>query len=484
MEKAVKVMKASIRETRDDDAVPPKVGAVLWWPDGRTDTASRGELREGDHAEYTLIERKHGDEDLSSCVLFATLEPCGPDARNPPKIGCARRITNARIKKVYYGREDPHPRVAGEGLRYLKEHGVEVIPFDREFQEEINLENRAFFEQALVKAAEEEQATTLPPLPHDRPAPLVSLQDLDAGALEAYKSFLLKGNGGDEALFHRRLLYQGLLHETDDQGLLPTGFAFLLFGKDPRDVFPQAGVLATFERPTGDELENFDGPMSLAPEKVLKWLRGKLPDEIDRSTARRGKIQEPFYEMVREGLVNAIMHRDYDMEGAKIQFLAEEDKVVIRSPGAPMPPITLEDLQNFTAPMVSRNPRLHAVFSTMELAEERGLGLKSLRTRAREAGLPLPTYSFREPYLDLTIYRTPEAALHALPKEMLDELSDSEREGWEWLTGFETVTASDYESQLKIPRRTVLNHFNSFIDLGLLKKEGSGSATRYRVLQP
>lgn len=87
MEMAVDVMKASVREARSDDTITPKVGAVLWKPDGTIGTASRGELREGDHAEYTLIERKNGHENLDGTVLFATLEPCGPDSRNPPKIG-------------------------------------------------------------------------------------------------------------------------------------------------------------------------------------------------------------------------------------------------------------------------------------------------------------------------------------------------------------------------------------------------------------
>jgi ATP-dependent DNA helicase RecG len=121
MEQAIEVMKASVPEQRADDTITPKVGAVLWKRDGTTVSACRGELREGDHAEYTIIERKNGHEKLGDCALFATLEPCAPDSRTPPKIGCARRITNARIKKVYYGCQDPHPKVAGEGLRYLKQ---------------------------------------------------------------------------------------------------------------------------------------------------------------------------------------------------------------------------------------------------------------------------------------------------------------------------------------------------------------------------
>lgn len=113
MEMAIDVMRQSISEPRDDHAVPPKVGAVLWKPDGTIETAARGELRYGDHAKFTLLERKNRSNRLDGSILFATLEPCAPGARNHPKLACAERIVNARIKEVYVGIQDPHPKVAG-----------------------------------------------------------------------------------------------------------------------------------------------------------------------------------------------------------------------------------------------------------------------------------------------------------------------------------------------------------------------------------
>ena len=55
MEEVVEVMRNSITEVRADGKPMPKVGALIVKPDGSTATAYRGELREGDHAEYTLI---------------------------------------------------------------------------------------------------------------------------------------------------------------------------------------------------------------------------------------------------------------------------------------------------------------------------------------------------------------------------------------------------------------------------------------------
>src|SRR5438876_2745962 len=72
---------------------------------------------------------------LDGAKLFATLEPCAPGARKHPKLGCAERIVNARIKEVWVGIEDPDPLVDRQGIKYLQEHGVTVTVFDRDLQE-------------------------------------------------------------------------------------------------------------------------------------------------------------------------------------------------------------------------------------------------------------------------------------------------------------------------------------------------------------
>ncbi|OFZ25999.1 MAG: hypothetical protein A2381_11705 [Bdellovibrionales bacterium RIFOXYB1_FULL_37_110] len=88
------------------------------------------------------------------------------------------------------------------------------------------------------------------------------------------------------------------------------------------------------------------------------------------------------------------VHRDYSIQGAKCQVIISAKKIIIKSPGLPVEPITIEKVKSFEAPMLSRNPILHYVFAKMKLAEERGLGLKSMRMRAIKAHLPLPEYSY------------------------------------------------------------------------------------------
>jgi len=111
MEQALEIMRQSVEEPRADGKPQTKVGAVLYTPDEKVETAFRGELRYGDHAEFTLLERKNGHKKLDGSILFTTLEPCAPGARKHPKMSCAERVFAARIKQVWLGIEDPDPTV-------------------------------------------------------------------------------------------------------------------------------------------------------------------------------------------------------------------------------------------------------------------------------------------------------------------------------------------------------------------------------------
>jgi ATP-dependent DNA helicase RecG len=196
------------------------------------------------------------------------------------------------------------------------------------------------------------------------------------------------------------LLRQHGLLEVDGGGAFPTGFGLLLFGKQPRNVVQQAGLLARAELANGkSSRKEFGDAMVLIPGQIEEWLSTVLPSTIDRSQMeRREQIDLPF-EMIREAVVNALIHRDYDIVGQKCQLVVDGDTITIKSPGGPIPPITLDQMRSFSAPMKSRNPVLHYVFARMGMAEEMGYGLNSLKRRAESLGLPLPTYSMDGEYL-------------------------------------------------------------------------------------
>lgn len=485
MKLSIEIMKQSVQETRKDDKVSPLVGAVIYKPDGTIETACRGELRYGDHAEYTLLERKNRSCRLDGSILFTTLEPCAPESRRHPKLSCAERIVLARIKEVWVGIEDPDPTVDRKGIRYLQDNGVTVHMFDRDFQEIILKDNSKFISQAIERAAaasEEKKLKKVTLSNLENVFTATDIGDVSDEALEQYRAIAKIKDEIGSVLFKRRLLQQGLL--TDKKGkLVPTGYGILLFGKEPRTAIPQAGLLSTIYYPdSSEETESFEGPMVFIPDLLEKWLSDKLPNVIDRSSMHRKVVPPLPFEMVREAIVNALIHRDYDIRQAKCQLLVTVDTITVKSPGGPLSPITLEQLQLFNAPMLSRNPELHYVFARMEMAEERGLGIKTLKKLAEQLALPLPRYTFEDPYLVLTLFRTQEAALRTLTADILEAMSEAEQRGWQWFVTKGRAKSSKYAEAMQLEDRTARRHLNHFIELSLVRRIGSGPSTEYEII--
>jgi len=280
------------------------------------------------------------------------------------------------------------------------------------------------------------------------------------------------------------LRQQGLLvHE--DGVLVPSGFGLLLFGRTPRNAVPQAGLLARADLADGSFVrKEFGEALVLIPGLLEEWLKTVLPSTIDRSQMQREERVDLPFEMIREAVVNALIHRDYEIAGQKCQLVVNADTITVKSPGGPIPPVSLAQLQSFSAPMKSRNPVLHYVFARMGMAEEQGFGLKlGLKNEAERLGLPLPTFAMEGDYLVLTIFRSKAAAISGLGNEVLGALTQSEKVGWKWLATRNDVTSAEYAEAMEIPSRTALNHLRHLTEFGLLVKTGGGRSTRYEVVR-
>jgi diaminohydroxyphosphoribosylaminopyrimidine deaminase/5-amino-6-(5-phosphoribosylamino)uracil reductase len=79
------------------------------------------EFAGGPHAEIHALAA--AGELARGATLYCTLEPCSHTGRTGP---CAPRVVEAGIRRAVIAVEDPNPLVAGRGIAYLREHGVEV----------------------------------------------------------------------------------------------------------------------------------------------------------------------------------------------------------------------------------------------------------------------------------------------------------------------------------------------------------------------
>lgn len=478
---AIEAMKKSVSEPRSDKT-SPMVGAAILMPDGKTDTAYRGELRYGDHAEYTLLERKHRGDRLDGSILFTTLEPCAPGTRHFPKLGCSERIINARISEVWVGIEDPDPTVDHKGIKYLLENGIKVNMFPSDLQEIILQENNDFLEGALQRREAAEKAPKKVTLSKFEDTIVnASFQDLSTEALEKYRKKVKIDDNIESPSFKRILIRQGLLTEKEE----PTSFGFLLFGNQPRDIFHQAGLLGTIQYQDGTEdTREFNGPLVLIPDQVETWLKDKAHTILDRGQMESKELLGSYpLNLIREAVVNALIHRDYDINGALCHIDVTSYNVTVKSPGEPSPPITIKQMQDLNAPRLSRNPKLTYVFKQMGLAEERRFGLNSFKAASEIYHLPLPQYSYDNPYLILKIYTSQESAVEIIPLGIRELLNEEEIKGLKLIASKTAITKSEYAKLMGLENYKAQRQLRKFVELKLLLRIGEGPSTKYQAIR-
>ncbi|MDE6036999.1 MAG: bifunctional diaminohydroxyphosphoribosylaminopyrimidine deaminase/5-amino-6-(5-phosphoribosylamino)uracil reductase RibD [Duncaniella sp.] len=106
------------------DASPnPMVGAVIVDPAGRI-IGEGWHRRCGEgHAEVNAVASVADPALLRDATMYVTLEPCSHYGKTPP---CAQLIIDRGIPRVVVGCLDPFEKVAGRGVKMLREAGVEV----------------------------------------------------------------------------------------------------------------------------------------------------------------------------------------------------------------------------------------------------------------------------------------------------------------------------------------------------------------------
>ncbi len=141
MRRAIELARLSKPE---DERIHPRVGAVLTDTNGNVlETAFRGELAPGAHAEFCLFEKLKGSSKMASgATLFVTLEPC--TRRSLEKIPCAVRVAESGVTSVHIGTLDPNPQIAGRGELFLGEQ-TSVERFPSELVRELRELNADFF---------------------------------------------------------------------------------------------------------------------------------------------------------------------------------------------------------------------------------------------------------------------------------------------------------------------------------------------------
>lgn len=471
----------------------PNVGAIIATTNGEVlGKAHRGELREGEHCEYTLIERRLASENLKDCVLYVTLEPCTDESRNQNKTtnktkkrGCCTHIKKARLSKVYVGVEDPNPKIAGWGIKEIREHGIDVEMFPAELQKIIWRDNAQFKkekEAEALKAKHEQDKPTKEILQS-----AVKGTSINSFSDNAIQQFIKESSAPfkyPSTEFNEWANEFGFM-EIDDNtdAFIPTGLGIMIFGKNPENSFPQIVFKVELNYGKGKpEVRDFKGPLVSLLPSVLDFVKDKgLKLTMDKSSGKRKEVADFPFEVLLEAIANAVIHRDYTIEGATNYLYIDPDKIVVRSPGTPTYPITFEDLEDFDAPSISRNPKIMYVFNQMHLAEQRGIGLRNMK-QLPEEGFPLPTFRMKAGMLEVTFGRTKEYIEKRAGLNSIESLSDEEKNIYLYIQTKREVSRGDVVTEFGLNDKTAQRRLAKLIEKNLLIMSGDRKGAKYRAV--
>ena len=107
---------------RGRSAPNPNVGCVIVSPKG--DVVGRGATAPGGRPHAEAVALKQAGRRAKGATIYATLEPCAHVSPRGP--ACADLLVRAQPARVVIALKDPDRRTSGEGIRRLRQAGIEV----------------------------------------------------------------------------------------------------------------------------------------------------------------------------------------------------------------------------------------------------------------------------------------------------------------------------------------------------------------------
>jgi predicted HTH transcriptional regulator len=174
--------------------------------------------------------------------------------------------------------------------------------------------------------------------------------------------------------------------------LVPSVGGMLLFGKDREMVFPDAWIQCGrfIGKDRADIFNHIDihEHLPVAVERVMEFLKKHAMRGADFSELRRKDVWSIPLTILREAVVNAIVHADYSQRGAPVRIAFFDNRIEIENPGILLPGLTVEDMLQGVSRI--RNHVIARVFRELDLIEQWGSGVRRMFREAKALGLPQP----------------------------------------------------------------------------------------------
>ena len=265
--------------------------------------------------------------------------------------------------------------------------------------------------------------------------------------------------------------------------LYPTNAALLFFGKDPTEHISHHEIrIARFkgtDRTETLDSQEIKGPiykMLLDVEAFFK-RNTRLANKIVEF--KRVDIPEYPFEAVREAIINAIAHRDYNRRGAPIMVSIFDDRIEVRNPGGLLPGLNIKKLEGHHA---TRNEAVCNIFhETMDM-ERFGTGIGKMKRHMKAHGLTEPTLAEEGDFFVVKFFGPGDKILDIVPSIPDHRQTDLKKLGLNkrqiealrlMVNEKKHITIMNYLELFKdIVKKTAIRDLKRLVEIGLVKKIG------------
>lgn len=221
----------------------------------------------------------------------------------------------------------------------------------------------------------------------------LTISDMDPSAVDTFKTLWARQQNNDEYLGFSMEKVLTSIHVLSDEGINYAGL--VLFAKSEKISELQPGAEIIFEWRQEEKIEHDFRKEWRAPFfSIFDDIWATINARNIRFPFQEGFIQREVFafneKTIREAVLNAVTHRDYNIQSQSVFIKASPEQFLILSPGGFVKGITAENILNRSA---WRNRRIAEVLQMAGLVERAGQGMDTIFGNTIREGKGVPDFT-------------------------------------------------------------------------------------------
>lgn len=282
---------------------------------------------------------------------------------------------------------------------------------------------------------------------------------------------------------------------ANDQGLLTNAGALIadespirysrLFCTRWNGLNKSGGVIDAF-----DEAE-YDGSLISLIDNGEAFIKRNAKMMWRKTANSREEMPEYVERSYHEALINALVHRDYLVNGSEVHIDIYDDRMEIYSPGGMPDGSIIQERDPLTVPSTRRNPVLADVFNRLGFMERKGSGFSKIingyefQKNFDESKRP----TFRSDRYQFTVimpnlnYDTNDANSDANDADFGANSKKNKKLLIDNIKKRPTITQNELAEILSLSRRTVQRIIKELVNENKIKRVGSNRTGHWEIIE-